>query len=185
MLVPDLWMRHAGNLPAARAQGEVLYNLAYPSSGHGLGGYMVTVVGAGFNTLSSDYRCQFACGATSLLSAAATPYVFCVFATRTLESIFSCMILPGSRAGLIQPADWAAVSDSFTSPRQVICVDSGLQSTAVDVSRVQFYSYRWSGELQPDGQLIICDYRCLERYQSALRAYTWRHVDAGQWGRIQ
>jgi len=63
----------AGNLPTARAQGEVLYNLAHPSSGHGLGGYMVTVVGAGFNTFSSDYRCQFSCGVSSLLSAAATP----------------------------------------------------------------------------------------------------------------
>ena len=70
---PDLWVWHAGHLPAARAQGEVLYNLAYPSSGHGIGGYMVTVVGAGFNTLSSDYRCKFACGASSLLSAASTP----------------------------------------------------------------------------------------------------------------
>jgi hypothetical protein len=34
---------------------------------------MVTVVGAGFNTFSSDYRCQFSCGVSSLLSAAATP----------------------------------------------------------------------------------------------------------------
>ena len=40
----------------------------------------------------------------------------------SLKDFFSCLI-----------QGWAAVSDSFPSPRQVICVDSGVQSPAVDV----------------------------------------------------
>ena len=64
---------YTGNIPKAGAQGEVLYNLTQPTAGHALGGYFVTVVGAGFNTKSNDYSCQFSCGPKSLLSSSTTP----------------------------------------------------------------------------------------------------------------
>jgi len=63
----------AGKIPTAGAQGEVIFNLAHPVAGHGLGGYVVTVVGAGFNTMRSDYSCMFSCGPNSLQSRTSTP----------------------------------------------------------------------------------------------------------------